>query len=60
MFLKLWLWVFCFGCLLLCQIQQWDRRMVEKGAVRTYEGHYNTHTTLQLGIDPTETFLISG
>lgn len=34
--------------------------MVENGAVRTYEGHNNTHTTLQLGVDPTETFLVSG
>lgn len=41
-------------------IQQWDRRMVENGPVRTYEGHYNTHTMLQLGVDPTETFLVSG
>lgn len=42
------------------QIHQWDRRMVENGAVRTYEGHNNTHTTLQLGVDPTETLLVSG
>nr|XP_024379128.1 uncharacterized protein LOC112283946 isoform X1 [Physcomitrium patens]PNR53252.1 hypothetical protein PHYPA_009628 [Physcomitrium patens] len=41
-------------------IHQWDRRMVENGAVRTYEGHNNTHTTLQLGVDPTETLLVSG
>lgn len=34
--------------------------MVENGAVRTYEGHNNTHTTLQLGVDPTETLLVSG
>ncbi|KAH8973391.1 hypothetical protein BDL97_01G045000 [Sphagnum fallax] len=41
-------------------IQQWDRRMVENGAVRTYEGHSNTHTSLQMGVDPSETFLVSG
>ncbi|KAG0615975.1 hypothetical protein M758_5G080700 [Ceratodon purpureus] len=41
-------------------IQQWDRRMVENGAVRTYEGHNNSHTMLQLGVDPTETLLVSG
>ena len=34
--------------------------MVENGAVRTYEGHNNMHTMLQLGVDPTETLLISG
>ena len=34
--------------------------MVENGAVRTYEGHNNTHTMLQLGVDPTETLLVSG
>lgn len=34
--------------------------MVENGAVRTYEGHNNSHTMLQLGVDPTETLLVSG
>jgi hypothetical protein len=34
--------------------------MVENGAVRTYEGHSNTHTSLQMGVDPSETFLVSG
>jgi WD40 repeat protein len=41
-------------------IQQWDRRFVEKGAVRTYEGHCNSHTMLQLGVDPTERLFASG
>ncbi|CAM6082750.1 unnamed protein product [Calypogeia fissa] len=41
-------------------IQQWDRRIVERGSVRSYEGHVNSHTVLQLGLDPTERLLVSG
>eukprot|EP01018_Ginkgo_biloba_P030729 Gb_10977 [translate_table: standard] len=38
----------------------WDRRLVQRGAVQSYEGHVNSHTTLQFGVDPTETLLASG
>lgn len=42
------------------QIQHWDRRIVERGPIRSYTGQVNSHTVLQLGLDPTERLLISG
>lgn len=41
-------------------IQLWDRRLVEKGPVLSYEGNCNSHSMLQLGIDPSETLFASG
>ncbi|KAJ7560592.1 hypothetical protein O6H91_04G136400 [Diphasiastrum complanatum] len=38
----------------------WDRRMSHKGVVRNYEGLFNSHTNLGLGVDPSETLLLSG
>ena len=35
--------------------------MVKRGvAVQTYEGHVNSHTRIEFGIDPSERFLMSG
>ena len=42
------------------QINLWDRRLCEKGSVLTYEGNYNTHSMLSLGVDASESLLMSG
>ncbi|CAN8300276.1 unnamed protein product [Cochlearia groenlandica] len=42
-------------------IKLYDLRMVTRGvAVQTYEGHVNSHTHIEFGIDPSERFLMSG
>ncbi|XP_050368602.1 uncharacterized protein LOC126786726 [Argentina anserina] len=41
-------------------IKLYDHRIIQRGAVQTYEGHVNSHTRLQLGVDPSERFFISG
>ncbi|KAH9330258.1 hypothetical protein KI387_002366, partial [Taxus chinensis] len=41
-------------------IKLWDRRLVGKGAVQSYEDNINSHTMIQIGVDPTETLLASG
>ncbi|KAK9156198.1 hypothetical protein Sjap_003678 [Stephania japonica] len=41
-------------------IKLYDRRMMQKGSVQSYEGHVNSHTRIQLGVDPAERFIISG
>uniref|UniRef100_A0A1J3GUW9 DDB1-and CUL4-associated factor 4 n=1 Tax=Noccaea caerulescens TaxID=107243 RepID=A0A1J3GUW9_NOCCA len=42
-------------------IKLFDQRMVKRGvAVQKYEGHKNSHTRIEFGIDPSERFLISG
>ncbi|CAF1887502.1 unnamed protein product [Brassica napus] len=42
-------------------IKLYDQRMVKRGvAVQTYEGHVNSHTRIEFGIDPSERFLMSG
>ncbi|KAK1265192.1 hypothetical protein QJS04_geneDACA010554 [Acorus gramineus] len=40
-------------------INLYDLRL-QKGAVQSYRGHMNSHTHLQLGVDPSETFIMSG
>ncbi|KAK1285197.1 hypothetical protein QJS10_CPB20g00353 [Acorus calamus] len=40
-------------------INLYDLRL-QKGAVQSYRGHMNSHTHLQLGVDPSETFVMSG
>lgn len=42
------------------QIKLYDHRLVSRGPVQSYEGHVNTHTRLQLGVDPYERFVVSG
>lgn len=41
-------------------IKLYDHRMTKRGFVQSYEGHVNSHTRSQLGIDHSERFLISG
>jgi WD repeat-containing protein 21A len=41
-------------------IKLYDRRMLQRGAVQSYEGHVNSHTQIQLGIDPDERYVMSG
>ncbi|XP_065853925.1 uncharacterized protein [Euphorbia lathyris] len=38
----------------------YDHRMVKRGAVLSYEGHVNSHSRLQIGVDPSERFLMAG
>ncbi|XP_058072331.1 uncharacterized protein LOC131221178 isoform X2 [Magnolia sinica] len=41
-------------------IKLYDRRLIDRGAVQSYKGHMNTHTHLQLGVDPSESLVMSG
>ncbi|KAL6206226.1 hypothetical protein ACLB2K_023475 [Fragaria x ananassa] len=41
-------------------VKLYDHRIIQRGAVQTYEGHVNSHTRLQLGVDPSERFFVSG
>ncbi|TKY72650.1 DDB1- and CUL4-associated factor 4 [Spatholobus suberectus] len=38
----------------------YDRRLLQRGAVQCYEGHVNSHTRIQIGVDPAERFIMSG
>ncbi|XP_057972163.1 uncharacterized protein LOC131160472 [Malania oleifera] len=41
-------------------IKLYDHRLMKKGALQSYEGHVNSHTRMQLGVDPSERFVMSG
>ncbi|KAF3450096.1 hypothetical protein FNV43_RR06176 [Rhamnella rubrinervis] len=41
-------------------VKLYDLRLVQRGAVQSYEGHVNSHTRIQIGVDPFEKFLMSG
>uniref|UniRef100_A0A7C9A9Q7 Uncharacterized protein n=1 Tax=Opuntia streptacantha TaxID=393608 RepID=A0A7C9A9Q7_OPUST len=41
-------------------IKLYDHRLTKRGAIQSYEGHVNSHTRVQLGIDPFERFVMSG
>ncbi|WOK99739.1 hypothetical protein Cni_G08451 [Canna indica] len=41
-------------------IKLFDHRLLQRGAVQFYAGQVNSHTRLQLGVDPSETFVMSG
>lgn len=41
-------------------IKLYDHRMVQRGAIQCYEGNVNSHTHTQLGVDPSEQFVMSG
>nr|XP_029117973.1 uncharacterized protein LOC105036131 isoform X2 [Elaeis guineensis] len=41
-------------------IKLFDCRLLQRGAVQSYEGHVNSHSHLQLGVDPSETLVMSG
>lgn len=38
----------------------YDHRLTQRGAVQSYEGNVNSHTRIQLGVDPSEKFVMSG
>lgn len=41
-------------------IRLYDHRLTRRGPVQSYEGHVNSHTHIELGIDPYERFVMSG
>ncbi|XP_062082889.1 uncharacterized protein LOC133789153 isoform X2 [Humulus lupulus] len=41
-------------------VKLYDHRLCQRGAVQSYEGHVNSHTRIQLGVDPSERFVMSG
>ncbi|KAM7530330.1 hypothetical protein LguiB_033740 [Lonicera macranthoides] len=41
-------------------IKLYDQRLIQRGAVQSYEGNVNSHTRVQLGVDPSERFVMSG
>ncbi|KAL9261529.1 hypothetical protein AKJ16_DCAP01700 [Drosera capensis] len=42
------------------QIKLYDNRQIQQGAIQSYEGHVNSHTRIQLAVDPYERFVVSG
>lgn len=48
-----------FVTLAYFQIKLYDRRLM-RGAIQSYEGNINSHSRLQLGVDPSETMVMSG
>ena len=42
------------------QVKLYDHRLSQRGAVQSYVGHVNSHTRIQLGVDPMERFVMSG
>ncbi|XP_048317838.2 uncharacterized protein LOC107411560 isoform X2 [Ziziphus jujuba] len=41
-------------------VKLYDLRLVQRGSIQSYEGHVNSHTRIQIGVDPSEKFLMSG
>lgn len=41
-------------------VKLYDHRLTKRGAVQSYEGHVNSHTRIQLGVDQSERFVMSG
>lgn len=41
-------------------VKLYDCRLLQRGAVQSYEGHVNTHSHIQLGVDPSESLVMSG
>ncbi|KAM6595379.1 hypothetical protein CsatA_005903 [Cannabis sativa] len=41
-------------------VKLYDHRLCQRGAVQSYDGHVNSHTRIQLGVDPSERFIMSG
>ncbi|KAI0527387.1 hypothetical protein KFK09_002987 [Dendrobium nobile] len=48
-----------FGSSMDGSIKLFDRRFLKRD-IQSYEGHMNSHSQLQLGVNPSETFLLSG
>ncbi|KAL4201427.1 hypothetical protein AMTRI_Chr02g258640 [Amborella trichopoda] len=51
--------VLYFSCLYV-QIKLFDCRALQRGAVQSYDGHVNSHSLIQLGVDPTGSILMCG
>lgn len=49
-----------FQCILSVQIKLYDHRQIQKGPVQSYEGNVNSHTRIELGVDPSERVVMSG
>ncbi|CAL5412792.1 unnamed protein product [Camellia sinensis] len=43
-----------------CKIRLYDHRLIRRGPLQSYEGNVNSHTRIQLGVDPYERFFMSG
>ncbi|KAK3004988.1 hypothetical protein RJ639_019783 [Escallonia herrerae] len=41
-------------------IKLYDHRLIQRGAIQSYEGNVNSHSRIQLGVDPSERFVMSG
>ncbi|KAG8385041.1 hypothetical protein BUALT_Bualt03G0000200 [Buddleja alternifolia] len=41
-------------------IKLYDSRLIQRGAVQSYEGNVNSHTRIELGVDPSEKVVMSG
>ncbi|XP_059437328.1 uncharacterized protein LOC132170380 isoform X3 [Corylus avellana] len=41
-------------------VKLYDHRLIQRGAVQSYEGLVNSHTRIQLAVDPSEKFVMSG
>ncbi|KAI8000132.1 DDB1- and CUL4-associated factor 4 [Camellia lanceoleosa] len=41
-------------------IRLYDHRLIRRGPLQSYEGNVNSHTRIQLGVDPYERFFMSG
>ncbi|KAJ7969388.1 DDB1-and CUL4-associated factor 4 [Quillaja saponaria] len=41
-------------------VKLFDHRKIQRGAVQSYEGLVNSHTRIQLGVDPSDKFVLSG
>lgn len=38
----------------------YDHRLMHRGAVQSYEGNVNSHSRIELGVDPSEKVVMSG
>ncbi|VFQ64270.1 unnamed protein product [Cuscuta campestris] len=41
-------------------LKLYDNRLTQRGALQSYEGNVNSHTRIQLGVDPSESLVMSG
>ncbi|XP_062162975.1 uncharacterized protein LOC133869896 [Alnus glutinosa] len=41
-------------------VKLYDHRLIQRGAIQSYEGLVNSHTRIQLAVDPSEKFMMSG
>lgn len=48
-----------FVTLAYVQIKLYDHRLM-RGTIQSYEGNKNSHSRIQVGVDPSETIVMSG